>query len=88
MKRPFIHTNYKYTFAYTVGRKEEKFELLVEPYIDKQQPPIICMLIGGCCLFHLLKILVWPTTVKLRAEAHVTIQEIKSLGVLQTETCH
>ena len=27
-------------------------------------------------------------TVKLRAEARVTIQEIKSLGVLQTETCH
>ena len=27
-------------------------------------------------------------TVKLQAEAHVTIQEIKSLGVLQTETCH
>ena len=25
---------------------------------NKQQPPIICMLIGGCCLFHVLKILV------------------------------
>ena len=28
------------------------------------------------------------TTVKLQVEAHVTIQKIKSLGVLQTETCH
>ena len=27
-------------------------------------------------------------TVKLRVEARVTIQKIKSLGVLQTETCH
>ena len=27
-------------------------------------------------------------TVKSRVEARVTIQEIKSLGVLQTETCH
>jgi hypothetical protein len=26
--------------------------------------------------------------VKLRVEARVTIQEIKSLGVLKTETCH
>ena len=28
------------------------------------------------------------TTVNLQAEAPATIQEIKSLGVLQTETCH
>ena len=27
-------------------------------------------------------------TVKSRVEARVTIQKIKSLGVLQTETCH
>jgi hypothetical protein len=30
----------------------------------------------------------FPLRYKLRAEARVTIQEIKSLGVLQTETCH
>ena len=28
-----------------------------------------------------------PRTVKSRVEARVTIQKIKSLGVLQTETC-
>ena len=27
-------------------------------------------------------------TVKSQVEAHVTIQEIKSFGELQTETCH
>ena len=31
---------------------------------------------------------VTKTTIKLQAEAHVTIQEIKFLGVLQTETSH
>ena len=29
-----------------------------------------------------------PNTVKSQVEARVTIQEIKSLGVLQTKTCH
>ena len=33
---------------------------------------------GNCVLY----------TVKLRVEARVTIQKIKSLWVLQTETCH
>ena len=39
-------------------------------------------------LIFFMFILITLSTVKSRAEARVTIQEIKSLGVLQTETCH
>ena len=38
-------------------------------------------------LFFFMFILITLSTVKSRAEARVTIQEIKSWGVLQTETC-
>ena len=39
-------------------------------------------------LIFFMFILITLSTVKSRAEARVTIQEIMSLGVLQAETCH
>ena len=57
---------------------------------EKQNPNVLCqnqylailLLCLAACLVNK------QSTVKSRAEARVTIQEIKSLGVLQTETCH
>ena len=49
------------------------------------QPQFPILPLPHCLIFP---IVTFSKTVKLLAEAHVTIQDFKFLGVLQTKTCH